>query len=97
MKLYFAPGACSLSPHIVLREAGVPVELERVESEREAEELRSYLAMHQERTGSAVAGRLLDSWPAPLDHFVKVMPTDYKRVLAEMAAAEEAEVKEAIG
>jgi len=31
MKLYFAPGACSLSPHIVLREAGVPVELERVD------------------------------------------------------------------
>jgi glutathione S-transferase len=32
MKLYFAPGACSLSPHIVLREAGqtfvlVPVDL----------------------------------------------------------------------
>jgi glutathione S-transferase len=31
MKLYFAPGACSLSPHIVLREAGLPVELERVD------------------------------------------------------------------
>jgi glutathione S-transferase len=30
MKLYFSPGACSLSPHIVSREAGLPVELSRV-------------------------------------------------------------------
>lgn len=30
MKLYFSQGACSLSPHIVLREAGVPFELVRV-------------------------------------------------------------------
>src|SRR6266581_6185368 len=31
MKLYFSPGACSLSPHIVVREAGLPVELEQVD------------------------------------------------------------------
>ena len=31
MKLYYTPGACSLSPHIVLREAGVDFELERVD------------------------------------------------------------------
>jgi len=31
MKLYFAPGACSLSPHIVLREAGQPVDLVQVD------------------------------------------------------------------
>ncbi|MDB5218821.1 MAG: glutathione S-transferase [Myxococcaceae bacterium] len=30
MRLYFSPGACSLSPHIVMREAGIPVELELV-------------------------------------------------------------------
>lgn len=31
MKLYFSPGACSLSPHIVLREAGYDFEIERVD------------------------------------------------------------------
>jgi glutathione S-transferase len=31
MKLYFSPGACSLSPHIVAREAGLPVELVKVD------------------------------------------------------------------
>jgi len=31
MKLYFAPGACSLSPHIVLREAGQNFDLMQVD------------------------------------------------------------------
>ncbi|HXI36579.1 MAG TPA: glutathione transferase GstA [Burkholderiales bacterium] len=30
MKLYYAPGACSLSPHIVAREAGINVDLKKV-------------------------------------------------------------------
>ncbi len=30
MKLYFMPGACSLSPHIALREAGLEFEIDRV-------------------------------------------------------------------
>ncbi len=30
MKLYYSPGACSLSPHIVAAEAGIALELERV-------------------------------------------------------------------
>jgi glutathione S-transferase len=32
MKLYFAPGACSLSPHIVSREAGIDLDLEQVDN-----------------------------------------------------------------
>ena len=31
MKLYYAPGACSLAPHIAAREAGVAVELAKVD------------------------------------------------------------------
>lgn len=31
MKLYYSPGACSLSPHIVATEAGIPIELEKVD------------------------------------------------------------------
>src|SRR5260221_3440584 len=31
MKLYYSPAACSLSPHIALRESGVSFELEQVD------------------------------------------------------------------
>ena len=41
---------------------------------------------HREATGSVNAARVLDNWDEMLPKFVKVMPRDYKRVLAERSA-----------
>jgi len=59
------------------------VELFSVEEERDIEELRALIAKHHEYTGSLVAKRVLDNWNAALPQFVKVYPTDYRRVLEE--------------
>ncbi|QBI21821.1 glutamate synthase large subunit [Egibacter rhizosphaerae] len=47
--------------------------------------LHELVSQHAERTGSPVAARLLDEWPSARHQFVKVMPRDYKRALAELA------------
>jgi glutamate synthase (NADPH/NADH) large chain len=59
------------------------VDLEAVEEDDDIVELREMIELHMEYTGSKVATRILDEWPLSLKQFVKVMPTDYKRVLAE--------------
>ncbi len=54
-------------------------------------ELRAMITEHLRRTGSPVARRVLADFEGLLRHreFVKVMPRDYKRVLAELAEEEE--------
>ncbi|MDQ6915517.1 MAG: glutamate synthase subunit alpha, partial [Actinomycetota bacterium] len=48
-------------------------------------ELRGLVEEHAQRTGSPVAERILSAWSEYLPKFVKVMPHDYKRALAELA------------
>jgi glutamate synthase domain-containing protein 2/glutamate synthase domain-containing protein 1/glutamate synthase domain-containing protein 3 len=69
-----------------------PTMLDQLEAldEADAIELRDLVAEHARRTGSPVAQRVLDEWDALVGSFVKVFPADYKRVLAELAAQEEA-------
>ena len=51
-------------------------------------ELHELIEEHHLRTQSPVAARILREWEATLPQFVKVMPHDYKRALAELAEAE---------
>ena len=59
------------------------VELERLEYQEEIAIVKGLIEEHLEYTGSAVAERLLQDWENTVRTFVKVMPTDYKRVLRE--------------
>ncbi|MFO1456523.1 MAG: glutamate synthase large subunit [Steroidobacteraceae bacterium] len=58
------------------------VEIERVEDATEAAELKALIQKHAEHTGSANAKRILAAWDTARARFVKVIPKDYKRVLA---------------
>ncbi|MGB5502048.1 MAG: glutamate synthase-related protein, partial [Polyangiales bacterium] len=57
------------------------VELERLVYEEEIAIVKGLIEEHLEYTGSAVAQRLLQDWQNTLGQLIKVMPTDYKRVL----------------
>ncbi|MBT3698858.1 MAG: glutamate synthase large subunit, partial [Methylococcales bacterium] len=61
------------------------VELETVEQPEDVSELQNLISLHFENTASPIAKQILDNWSSALTQFIKVMPTDYKRVLAERA------------
>ncbi|TDD47110.1 glutamate synthase large subunit [Nonomuraea terrae] len=56
-------------------------------TEQDAEFLKETVEKHFAETGSPVAKQLLADWDAAPARFGKVMPTDYKRVLAAAEAA----------
>jgi glutamate synthase (NADPH/NADH) large chain len=64
------------------------VDLDPLEDE-DREFLRATIRRHLDETGSPVAQRILDKWRREVEHFAKVMPKDYKRVLEAARVAEE--------
>jgi glutamate synthase (ferredoxin) len=58
------------------------VEVGRVDDPQEAEALRALIEQHVKATGSKHAENILAAWPTKLPHFLRVIPKDYKRVLA---------------
>jgi glutamate synthase (ferredoxin) len=63
------------------------VDLETVASDEDVTLVRDLITRHIRYTGSDHAERILNDWRKTRKQFVKVMPRDYKRVLAAEARA----------
>ena len=78
MKLYYAPGACSLSPHIVAEEAGVALALAQVDLKaHKTEDGGDYLAINPKGSVPALVlddGALLTEGPAIVQYIADRNP-----------------------
>jgi len=78
MKLYYAPGACSLSPHIALNEAGLSYELVRVDTKtKKTETGADYLAINPKGYVPALQlddGSVLTEGPAIVQYVADLKP-----------------------
>mgnify|MGYP001163932657 FL=1 len=59
------------------------VDLDPVVENDDVQNLKRLIETHRNHTESKNAKRILENWDEYLDKFIKVMPRDYKRVLAE--------------
>jgi len=63
--------------------------MEKVETKTDIEELRSMLEKHVKYTGSEKAKKILDNFKESLAHFKKIIPEDYKKLIAMTGMFEE--------
>jgi glutamate synthase domain-containing protein 3 len=57
------------------------VELHQLTDSAEIKEIHTLISRHLQYTESEVARRILDDWENAVTRFVKVMPTEYRRIL----------------
>nr|MBC8282912.1 glutamate synthase subunit alpha [Nitrospinota bacterium] len=69
------------------------VDLVDVKEEEDVQQLKSLIEEHFHSTHSAVAKKILDEWEETLSKFVKIYPTDYRRVLEEQKNKKQNELK----
>src|SRR5207248_2234095 len=69
------------------------VELETPSAE-DFEEIRELVEEHRDRTGSALATSAIADWEGLIGSWVKVMPTDYRRALAEQATRRPTQIED---
>jgi glutathione S-transferase len=78
MKLYYSPGACSLSPHIVLLEAALPYTLEKVNlGTKKTAAGGDYLTINSKGSVPALQlddGRILTEGPAVVQYLADQKP-----------------------
>ena len=72
-------------------------DLEPVTANEDIETLRGLIESHFTYTGSTPAQKILDDWDRALPRFLKVMPRDYRRVLAERERSRQQELEAAHG
>ena len=79
MKLYFSPGACSLSPHIVLREVGAKFDLEQVDlKEKKTKSGKNFLDINpkgQVPTLELDSGEVLTEGPVIVQYIADQYPS----------------------